>query len=157
TELGLIYYKIQPNIILHYTIKPNVYGTIAATMLRIPVINNVCGLGTVFLKGGLVSRVAMLLYKIAFRFPKKVFFQNTEDLHLFQELKLVAPEVSDVLPGSGIDASAYIPAPFKRRGKFTFLLVSRLIYDKGIQEYIDAIKLLKKRGVNAHFQLLGAT
>src|SRR5438552_2422079 len=70
-ELFFIYRKVKPDIILHYTIKPNVYGTIAASLLRIPVINNVCGLGTVFLKNDFVSFIAMMLYKISFRFAKK--------------------------------------------------------------------------------------
>ncbi len=155
-ELGVLYFRIRPDVILHYTIKPNVYGTLAAALLRIPVINNVCGLGTVFLKDGIVSSVAKLLYKISFRFPRKVFFQNPEDLQLFTENGLVAHEIVDLLPGSGIDTAAFTPIPFKANSVFTFLLVSRLILDKGIIEYIDAIKLLKKKGINARFQLLGA-
>ncbi len=155
-ELGAIYYRVKPDIILHFTIKPNVYGTLAAAALGIPSINNVCGLGTVFLKKGLVSMVAKLLYKISFRFPKKVFFQNPEDMQLFIEEKLVSPERAEILPGSGIDAAAFTPAPFKRNKIFTFLLVSRLILEKGIVEYVEAIKLLKAEGINARFQLLGA-
>lgn len=81
-ELFFIYRRIRPDIILHYTIKPNIYGSLAAGLLKIPVINNVCGLGTVFLKDNLVSAVAILLYKISFRFAQKVFFQNPEDLKL---------------------------------------------------------------------------
>jgi glycosyltransferase involved in cell wall biosynthesis len=154
-ELGAIYHRVKPDIILHFTIKPNVYGTLAATFLRIPVINNVCGLGTVFLKDGLVSMIAKLLYKISFRFPKKVFFQNAEDLKFFVEQKLVSADIVDTLPGSGIDISAFMPAGFKRNPVFTFLLVSRLILDKGIMEYIAAIRILKAQGINARFQLLG--
>src|SRR5690606_34874664 len=91
-ELFFIYRKIKPDIILHYTIKPNVYGTLAASILRIPVINNVCGLGTVFLKNNLVSFIAIALYKISFRFARKVFFQNPEDMKLFVSKKMVRPE-----------------------------------------------------------------
>ena len=91
-ELFLIYRKIKPDVILHYTIKPNVYGTLAAAILRIPVINNVCGLGTVFLKDNLISAVAIFLHKISFRFAHKVFFQNPEDLKLFVNKKMVRPE-----------------------------------------------------------------
>ncbi|MCC6837812.1 MAG: glycosyltransferase, partial [Bacteroidia bacterium] len=88
-ELYATYKRIKPDVILHYTIKPNVYGALAAALLKIPVVNNVCGLGTVFLKDDLVSRFAMFLYKISFRFPKKVFFQNPDDLNLFLDKKLV--------------------------------------------------------------------
>ena len=155
-ELLWIYKSTKPDIILHYTIKPNIYGTIAATLLRIPVINNVCGLGTVFLNNNLVSKIAGTLYKLAFRFPKKVFFQNNEDLKLFLERKLVAPYIGEVIPGSGIDFNYFKPHKFQRNKKFTFLLISRLIHDKGIVEYINAIKKLKNDGIDARFQLLGA-
>jgi glycosyltransferase involved in cell wall biosynthesis len=141
---------------LHYTIKPNIYGTIAASWLNIPVINNVCGLGTMFLKDNLLSKVAILLYRIAFRFPKKIFFQNDDDRQLFLKRRIVSKKVSDLLPGSGIDTQIFSPSKASaKKNKFTFLLISRLIYDKGILEYIEAIDVLKKEGIDAKFQLLG--
>jgi glycosyltransferase involved in cell wall biosynthesis len=155
-ELYSIYKRVKPDIILHYTIKPNVYGTLAASMLGIPVVNNVCGLGTVFLKKNLVSAIAIFLYKISFRFAKKVYFQNPDDLNLFVNQKLVPAEAVDLLPGSGIDLKKFQPAAFKRNDKFTFLLISRLITDKGVMEYIEAVRKLQSSGVNAHFQVLGA-
>ncbi len=154
-ELWWIYRKVRPDVILHYTIKPNVYGTLAASMLKIPVINNVCGLGTAFLKKDLVSAIAILLYRVSFRFASKVFFQNPEDLKLFTSRKLVATDVADLLPGSGIDLSHFTPAKYKRNEKFTFLMISRLITDKGVMEYVEAVKALKKNGVDARFQMLG--
>lgn len=155
-ELFFIYRRMKPDVVLHYTIKPNVYGTFAAALLRIPVVNNVCGLGTVFLKDNLVSKVAMLLYRLSFRYPKKVFFQNPDDLNLFVTKKLVPEAAADILPGSGIDLNRFKPAAFSRNDKFTFLLISRLISDKGIFEFIEAVEKLKSEGVNAHFQVLGA-
>ena len=155
-ELYYIYKKIKPDIILHYTIKPNIYGTIAASWLGIPVINNVCGLGTMFLKDNLVSRIAILLYRIAFRFPSKIFFQNDDDRQLFIKMKIVSQKVSDLIPGSGINTSDFTPSHDSiKNSKFTFLLISRLIYDKGILEYIEAIEMLKNQGIDAKFQLLG--
>ncbi len=155
-ELFMIYRRVKPDIILHYTIKPNVYGTIAASFLKIPVVNNVCGLGTVFLKRNLVSFMAILLYKISFRSANKVFFQNPEDMRLFLDKKLVSPAVVDILPGSGIDLERFQPSIFKRNDKFTFLLISRLITDKGVLEYIEAVRKLRAEGTNAKFQVLGA-
>lgn len=162
-ELGVIYklyrvYKsIRPDVILHYTIKPNVYGTLAAHALGIPCINNVSGLGTAFLNNSSVARVARKLYRFAFHFPQKVFFQNPDDLGLFQKFKMVKPGISEVIPGSGIDTNRFIPAERPENEQFTFLVISRLLYDKGIAEYIDAVKLLKEKGINARFQLLGAS
>jgi glycosyltransferase involved in cell wall biosynthesis len=155
-ELLLIYRRLRPDIILHYTIKPNVYGTLAASMLKIPVINNVCGLGTVFLKNNIVSAIAILLYKFSFRFANKVFFQNPDDLKLFIDKNLVSPDSVDLLPGSGIDLKRFQPVSFRRNEKFTFLLISRLITDKGILEYIEAVKQLRAAGLDARFQILGS-
>jgi glycosyltransferase involved in cell wall biosynthesis len=155
-ELFWIYRKVKPDIILHYTIKPNVYGTLAASMLKIPVINNVCGLGTVFLKDNLVSKIAIFLYKISFRFASKVFFQNPDDLKLFLDKKLVPVKAVDLVPGSGIDLEKFQPMGFRRNPKFTFLMISRLISDKGVYEYINAIKELRRKGIDARFQVLGA-
>lgn len=155
-ELWWKYRLLKPDAILHFTIKPNIYGTLAASMLHIPTINNVCGLGTVFLKKGIVNKVALLLYKLAFRFPTKVFFQNPDDLKLFLEKKLVKKEVGALVPGSGIDLVKFSPQPFTRNNPFTFLMISRLLYDKGVAEYMQAIHILRATGLSARFQLLGA-
>ncbi|MBX2969745.1 MAG: glycosyltransferase family 4 protein [Cyclobacteriaceae bacterium] len=155
-ELYSIYRKIRPDVILHYTIKPNVYGTLAAALLRIPVVNNVCGLGTVFLKKGPLAIVAKLLYRLSFRFARKVFFQNPDDLKLFLDKNLVQKQTVDLIPGSGIDLKRFAPVNYQRNSTFTFLLISRLITDKGILEYVEAVKKLKAEGVQARFQVLGA-
>ncbi len=155
-ELFRIYRRINPDLILHFTIKPNIYGTLAARMLGIPTINNVCGLGTVFLNKGIVSFIARMMYKVAFRFPAKVLFQNDQDKKLFIDEKLIAEDIAELIPGSGIDLKKFVPVALPQNKEFTFLLISRLIHDKGIVEYIEAIKMLKKRGIKARFQILGA-
>jgi glycosyltransferase involved in cell wall biosynthesis len=154
-ELWSKYRAIKPDVILHYTIKPNIYGSIAASWLGIPVINNVCGLGTVFLKDNLVSSIAIFLYKISFKYPRKVFFQNVDDYNLFVSKGLVPQQAADLLPGSGVDLDRFKPVEFKRNQPFTFLLISRLITDKGVLEFIEAVSNLKQQGVKAKFQILG--
>ena len=155
-ELFRIYQRQRPDVILQYTIKPNIYGTFAATILKIPVINNVCGLGTAFLNKNLVSKFAIIMYKLAFRFPKLVFFQNNDDKEFFLKSKIIKKTKTDVLPGSGINIHDFVPRDKTYKdAPFTFLLISRLIHDKGILEYINAIKMLKSKGVDAKFQLLG--
>lgn len=155
-ELYRIYKSHSPDVILHYTIKPNIYGTFAASALRIPVINNVCGLGTAFLNKNLVSKIALWLYKLAFRFSRQVYFQNNEDKEFFISSKIINKTKAYLLPGSGVDFKRFVPQiNNKNNGPFTFLLIGRLIHDKGILEYIDAIKILKLKGVNAKFQILG--
>lgn len=156
-ELYQTYRYLKPDVILHYTIKPNLYGTVVAKMLGIPCINNVSGLGTVFLNNSPVAKVARRMYRFAFRFPKKVFFQNPDDQHLFLKFGIVNPAITEVLPGSGIDTSRFTPkGPHTRNKEFTFLVISRLLYDKGLVEYVEAVRLLKKKGIEARFQLLGA-
>ncbi|WP_027003733.1 glycosyltransferase family 4 protein [Hugenholtzia roseola] len=160
-RLYRIYQEQDLDVVLHYTIKPNIYGTLAAKILGIPTINNVTGLGTVFIRKGLSSKIAHLLYRISFRFPDVVFFQNGDDKQLFLEKKLVKAEKTEILPGSGIDTQYFRPTwvqnplPTQKREPFKFLMVARLLYDKGILEYIEAIRLLRDKGIHAKFQLLG--
>ncbi|SMG21615.1 Glycosyltransferase involved in cell wall bisynthesis [Marivirga sericea] len=157
-ELYNIYSRVRPDVILHYTIKPNIYGTLAAAILGIPVINNVSGLGTIFLNEDWISKIALSLYRFSFRFPKKVFFQNQEDYQLFMDKNLIQRNICEVIPGSGIDLDQFTPQPFreKKEGEaFEFLMISRLIIDKGIREYVAAAAILQERGMNAKFNLLG--
>jgi glycosyltransferase involved in cell wall biosynthesis len=156
-ELYRIYARVKPDLVLHFTIKPNIYGTFAAKMLGIPVINNVCGLGTIFLNDNLVSKVAIEMYRMAFKYPEKIFFQNEEDLNLFLKKGLVQPEITELLPGSGINLD-HFKAYQKPEAKepFTFLLISRLILDKGVLEFIQAVKMLRAEGLNCKFQIMGS-
>lgn len=151
-----LFSQVKPDLILQFTIKPNIYGSLAASVLQIPVINNVSGLGATFQKKNIVRRIASLLYKVAFRFPKKVFFQNEEDQKLFIESRLVSNNKTGLLPGSGINVTKFAPAEYKSSGPFIFLMIARLIVDKGLMEYINAIRIMRLRGIDARFQLLGA-
>jgi glycosyltransferase involved in cell wall biosynthesis len=162
-ELGVIhelyhaYRKIKPDVVLHYTIKPNLYGSVVARMLGIPCINNVSGLGTAFLQDNLVAKIARKLYRFAFRTPEKVFFQNSDDRRIFVKFGLVKPEVTEVIPGSGVDTARFSPNGHYKQEEFVFLMISRVLYDKGVVEYAEAIRQLKNKGIHAKFQLLGAT
>ncbi len=154
-----IYKHIKPDILLHYTIKPNIYGTLAAKLLNIPVINNVSGLGTIFLNNNLSSKVAKQLYKFSFKYVNKVFFQNDDDLNLFVKNRLVQMKYTDRIPGSGIDVEKF-RGVIQKTGKSTpiiFLFIARLIKEKGIMEYIDAIKIIKKMKFDKRikFQIIG--
>ncbi len=151
-----LYRRERPDVVLHYTIKPNIYGTIAARLAGIPCINNVSGLGTVFIVQNFVSRVALGLYRLAFRFPRKVFFQNDDDRQLFLHHRLVRPEITDLLPGSGVDTAKFQPAPqFVRNAPFVFLMVARVLYEKGVVEYLEAARLVRAAVPGTRVQLLG--
>ncbi len=155
-QLRNAYKQSKLDAVLHFTIKPNIYGTLAAKSLGIPSVNNITGVGTAFMHNNLTSWVAQLLYRLSFKFPKKVFFQNEDDKKLFLKRKLVRIELTDIVPGSGIDVEHFKPQKQMIPNKsFTFLMVARLLYDKGICEYIDAIRLMRSNYINAKFQILG--
>jgi glycosyltransferase involved in cell wall biosynthesis len=148
----------RPAAFLGWTIKPNVYGSLAARLLGVPVINNVSGLGTAFLSAGWLNRVVRLLYRAAFARSARVFFQNRDDLALFAASHLVRPDQAGLLPGSGVDLQHFAPAPLVRRPPGdgpVFLLVARLLWDKGVAEYVKAAQLVKAAVPGARFQLLG--
>lgn len=153
-----LYKEVKPDILLHYTIKPNVYGSIAADILDIPVITNISGLGTVFLNNSFPSKIAKFLYKVAMRIPKKVFFQNSDDRELFIVKKLVDPQKTALLAGSGIDTEKFAPAKdvSPSGGPLQFLFIARLVKDKGIVEYVDAARILKEKYPDVEFAILGA-
>ncbi|WP_299826440.1 glycosyltransferase family 4 protein [uncultured Pontibacter sp.] len=150
------YKKTKPDVVLHYTIKPNIYGAIAAHWAGIPAINNVSGLGTVFITKDYISSIALKLYKFSFKYPAWVFFQNHDDRRLFMRNKLVRAGITEVLPGSGINLKAFVPAPgYKRNSPFVFLMVARVLYDKGVVEFVEASKLVQEKYPNVKCQLLG--
>ncbi|WP_303310042.1 glycosyltransferase family 4 protein [Hymenobacter sp. BT730] len=151
-----VYRRERPDVVLQYTIKPNIYGTLAAKLAGIPSVNNVSGLGTVFIVKNLVSKVALGLYRFAFRFPRRVFFQNDDDRQLFLQHNLVSKHITDLLPGSGIDVRKFRPADtFQRNENFTFLMIARVLYEKGVEEYFEAARLVREAIPGTRVQLLG--
>ena len=156
-----IYRRERPDVVLHFTIKPNIYGTLAARLAGVPSINNVSGLGTVFIVENLVSKVARGLYRLAFRYPHKVFFQNNDDRELFIRYGLIRPARTGLVPGSGVDLRRFQPqaTPAKAAGEpFTFLMVARVLYEKGIVEYFEAARQVHAAlgADKVRFQLLGS-
>jgi glycosyltransferase involved in cell wall biosynthesis len=149
--------SVRPMAYLGYTIKPNVYGSIAAQALGIPVINNIAGLGTTFINRTFLTYLVKELYRFSLRRSRRVFFQNADDQGLFVQAGLVRQEVTDRLPGSGIDLAHYLPVPpsSMRERCFRFLLISRMLKDKGIEEFVAAAKIVHRCIPAVQFQLLG--
>jgi len=145
----------RPDVYLGYTVKPNVYGSLAAHALGIPVVNNIAGLGAVFIRGGWLNQLVKGLYRVALARSRKVFFQNDDDRQLFITSRLVPEDVTDLLPGSGIDLAKFSPVPLPTGAPVRFLLIARMLWDKGVGEFVEAARLLKQRGVDAEFCLLG--
>ncbi|HVL29140.1 MAG TPA: glycosyltransferase, partial [Sphingomicrobium sp.] len=119
--------RLRPTAFLGFTVKPNIYGSLAAAGLGIRVINNISGLGTAFLRGGPLGWLVRGLYRLALRRSARVFFQNPDDLDLFAAGRLVREEQARLLPGSGIDLQHFQPAsrPSAPGRPFRFLFVGR--------------------------------
>ncbi len=150
----------RPAVILSYTVKPNIYASLAARLVGVTLINNVSGLGTAFLRGGWLGGVVCSLYRVALRRSHRVFFQNDEDRQVFIEKRLVAPARTGLLPGSGIDLVHFSPLAFDgsslRNGAgLVFLMVARLLWDKGVLEFVEAARRVKALFPESRFQLLG--
>ena len=150
--------RLRPIVMLGFTIKPNIYGSLAAQSLGIPVVNNIAGLGTMFLRGRLAAALARLFYRLALRKSYVVFFQNPDDRNLFVQSRIVLPEQARLLPGSGIDLSQFTPGVLpgtEDTRPVMFLLIARLLRDKGVVEYITAARTLNRSNANARFVLVG--
>lgn len=148
----------RPDIYLGWTIKPNIYGALASRLFSVPVVNNVSGLGTAFLRDSWLTLFVKLLYRAAFARSACVFFQNGEDRDMFVRYRLVRFEQTQLLPGSGIDLVKFCPAPQLTPTLMeapVFLLVARLLWDKGVGEFVGAAKIVKARIPTARFRILG--
>jgi glycosyltransferase involved in cell wall biosynthesis len=147
--------RVRPEVLLTYTIKPNIYGSLAAGMLGVPVIANVSGLGTAFIRDTWLTQLVTRLYRLAFRSAACVFFQNPEDRALFLSLNILPESKTALLPGSGIDLEYFSPLPTIDAPADSFVLIARLLEDKGIREYVEAARIIKAKHPAAIFRLVG--
>ena len=155
-ELFKIYKKERPNLILHYTIKPNIFGSIAAKMAKITSISTVTGLGYTFLSESFMNKVVKKLYKFAFEKISNIIFHNPDDQKLFIAKKIIRESQSIVIPGSGVNTNYFRPlSVHSHREKFIFLFIGRLLYDKGIIEFVEAAKMLKAKLPQVEFWVIG--
>lgn len=153
----LILRRHRPAALLSWTIKPNIYGALAARLSGAAAIPNVSGLGTMFIKRSAMTRLVTGLYRIAFARVRTVFFQNPDDRGSFVQAGLVAPRQCAVLPGSGVDLHRFTDAGERRSHPRQFLLVARLIGDKGVREFVEAARVLRARQPETSFSLLGSS
>lgn len=150
------YRALKPDVVFHYTIKPNIYGSVAAWLARVPSVAVTTGLGYVFIQKSRAARVAKRLYRFAFRFPREVWFLNRDDEAAFKDQNLLAhPERARLLHGEGVDLEDFPFTPLPARAEFAFILIGRLLWDKGVGEYVEAARQLRARYPHARFQLLG--
>lgn len=156
-----LYKLLRPDVAFHFTIKNNIYGTIASRFLGIPSINNISGLGTAFLSFSLSLLIVKFLYKISQPFAHKVFCQNIEDYNYLISKNLVQKEKLDLLPGSGVDLQRFNAElkskKIRKESIFTFLYAGRMLKDKGILELVKAFSELSKVNKKCKLILCGFT
>jgi glycosyltransferase involved in cell wall biosynthesis len=155
-ELLRQYQTLRPDLIFHYTIKANLFGSLAAARAGIPSISIITGLGYSFSDKGWLQSAVKLLYRRALPGNAEVWFLNEDDRHIFTREKLVSAEKTFLLPGEGVDIEEFFPMPYEPGKKeVTFLLIGRLIRHKGIYEFVQAAQLLQQQGLPVRCQLLG--
>ncbi|MEO8765775.1 MAG: glycosyltransferase family 4 protein [Ginsengibacter sp.] len=149
--------KIKPDVCLTFSIRPAIWGNLVTRELNIPTITNITGIGPLFISKNLVYRTARRMYKRALDKTKKVFFQNYDDMNLFLERNFVTLSVAERIPGSGIDYNKFKPILLKEKDPdaFIFLFIGRLIKDKGIFEYINAARCIRKKFPHIVFNVMG--
>ncbi len=151
-----IYNRLKPTFIFHYTIKPNIYGTLAAKWCKVQSISIITGLGNAFSKKSLVYFFSAFLYRFSSRFAAEVWFLNASDRAVFVERAIIPQHKSFILPGEGVDTNWYQSASsYPETGPITFLLVSRMLYDKGVEVFVEATRLLLQKGYSISALLLG--
>lgn len=142
------------DVVLTYTIKPNVYGGMAAASLHVPYVANITGLGTALVGKGILQKIALVLYKIGFAKISKVFFQNAENMAFFEE-KRIATGKYELLPGSGVNLSKFSVLDYPPDDVVEFAFISRIRKEKGIDQYIDAARAIRTRYPNTRFHVCG--
>ncbi|WP_246131637.1 glycosyltransferase family 4 protein [Pistricoccus aurantiacus] len=147
--------RLSPAFVFNFTVKANIYSGLACRALNIPYANNVSGLGTAFLHDTWLFRRVRSLYGFANRGARCVFFQNREDHDLFQRYGLLRDTPTVVLPGSGMDTQRFAFAPLPESTPFTFVMIARLLGDKGVREYVQAAQQVHEDSPSARFLLIG--
>ena len=155
-ELTRIYKKIKPDLVISYTHKPNIFGAIAARQAGVKSIGVITGLGYAFLKNGWLKKITKSLYKFSNKYHEKVIFENEDDLGYFIENKLCSKSTGVAVNGCGVDTLVYKPHPngFKKE-KLIFTFIGRLLYDKGIVEYVKAAQAIREQRSDAEFWVVG--
>lgn len=157
-RLILHYRKIlkhnHPTMVLTYTIKPNIYGGIACRMQKVPYIANITGLGTAVEKAGFLQSFTSFLYKYALKNAQKVFFQNKENQAFFEKRRIALGK-HGLLPGSGVNLTKFQPLEYPPADTIEFVFISRIMKEKGVDQYLEMAKVIKEKYPITRFHICG--
>ncbi len=146
--------KINPKVVLTYTIKPNIYGGIASKRYNIPYIANITGLGTAVENKSILQFITIRLYKYSFKKIKTVFFQNQENKDFFENKK-IALSRHKLIPGSGVNLEYFHLLEYPSDKTIEFVFISRIMKEKGIDQYLEAAKFIRNKYFNTRFHICG--
>lgn len=159
-DLGLMMWyrkilrRIKPDVVLSYTIKPNLYGGMACQMCHVPQIVNITGLGSAVENSGWLQKLTIILYKVGLRKARTVFFQNKSNME-FCDLHKMVKGNKILIPGSGVNLQYHTIQEYPKDGIIKFIFISRLLKEKGIEEYLGAATQIKKQFPNTEFHIVG--
>lgn len=158
-DLFLRYIKLlrqqKPDLVITYTIKPNIYGGLACRLLRIPYAVNITGLGTAFQKQGMLRKLVTFLYRTALKKARVVFFENSGNRQVFLDEGIVAENKTCLLSGAGVNLEYYAYVPYPEAGTTRFLFVGRVMKEKGVEELFAAMERLHAEGADCCLDVLG--
>ena len=147
--------KLQPDLVITYTIKPNVYGGFASRLLRIPYAVNITGLGTAFQGNGMLRKIVTVMYRLGCGNAKVVFFENSENRQIFLDEKIATEEQNCLLNGAGVNLSHYQVSEYPAGDTTRFLFIGRVMKEKGIEELFAAMRRLISEGIPCTLDILG--
>lgn len=147
--------RYRPDFVFNFTVKMNIYCGLVCALQKIPFANNISGLGTAFIHDSWLFRRVRQVYGLVNRRAQRLFFQNEEDLGVFQSKGMLGDTPYTLLPGSGVDLQRFQASPLPEGGPFTFIMIARLLGDKGVREYAEACRQLKAEGLDVRCLLVG--
>lgn len=145
----------KPDLVITYTIKPNIYGGLACRLARIPYAVNITGLGTAFENGGLLKKIVVAMYKVACKKAKVIFFENEENRQIFIKEKIAHESQTHRLNGAGVNLEKYQVTEYPKGETIKFLFMGRVMAEKGIDELFEAMNKLVAEGTNCELDVLG--
>lgn len=146
--------RLKPSLVLTYTIKPNVYGGMACALCKVPYVANITGLGTAVENGGLMQKLTVFLYRLGLEKAATVFFQNTENRAFFEKHHIAMGRHAS-LPGSGVNLEKFALMDYPCDGEVHFAFISRIMREKGIEQYLDVARAIRAKNNNVYFHVCG--
>lgn len=147
--------EINPDLVITYTIKPNIYGGLSARMANVRYVVNITGLGTAFQKNGLIKTIVITMYKVALRKVKVVFFENSSNRDEFIKYNICPREKMCVLNGAGVNTEEFPYIQYPHNDVFRFLFIGRVMKEKGVEELFWATKKLIEKNLKVKLDVVG--